>query len=332
MPPALPSARDPSRTAPAHDDEPAWIASVFAPGALGATYQFVRVVGRGGMGIVVLARERALHRAAAIKLLHPALAASPRAVERFRREARIQAQLEHPGIVPLYACGETQPGDGRGPVPYLAMRYVAGESLAEQLARRAAAGEPAAPVADVRDLLGQLAAALAFAHGQGVVHRDLKPENVLVERGTRRVLLTDFGVAALPSHDDPRVADHSAGTPRWMAPEQVAGEHAVDGRTDVYALGMLGIALLTGRRPFPTVATAAVPAAHVTAAVPDVAALAPGTPGDLCRTLARCLAKDPAERWPSAAAFGAAVAGPATSWRRWFGAFGARRAAEHLAR
>ena len=316
---------------PADDAEQAWIASAFAPTALGATYQFVRVLGRGGMGVVVLARERALHRAAAVKLLHPTLAASPRAVERFRREARIQAQLEHPGIVPLYACGDTCPAAGHGSVPYLAMRYIAGESLAEQLAARASAGPPAMALPEVRDLLAQLAAALAFAHGHGVVHRDLKPENVLVERGTGRALLTDFGVAALPSHDDPRVADHSAGTPRWMAPEQVAGEHAVDGRTDVYALGMLGVALLTGRRPFPTVATAAVPAAHITAPVPDLAALAPGTPADLCRTLARCLAKDPAERWPSAAAFGEAVARRPAGWLRWVDAIRARATAGHVA-
>ena len=298
------------------------VADAFAPAALGSTYQFVRTIGRGGMGVVVLARECTLHRAVAVKFLHPGLAASPRAVERFRREARIQAQLEHPGIVPLYAAGETRlardgMAEGGPVVPYLTMRYVAGESLAEQLARRATAGEAAMPAGEVRALLGQLAATLAFAHGQGVVHRDLKPENVLVERGTGRALLTDFGVAALPSHDDPRAADHSAGTPRWMAPEQIAGEHAVDGRTDVYALGMLGVALLTGRRPFPAVATAAVPAAHFTAPVPDVAALAPGTPADLCDTLTRCLAKDPTERWASAAAFGVALARPRSALARW---------------
>jgi serine/threonine-protein kinase len=150
---------------------------------------------------------------------------------------------------------------------------------------------------------------LAFAHGRGVVHRDLKPENVLLEHGTGRALLTDFGVAALPSHDDPRTADHGAGTPRYMAPEQVAGEHAVDGRTDLYALGAMGVAMLTGRRPYADHATAAVAAAHLAAPVPDLAALAPGAPRDLCRALARCLAKDPAERWPSAAAFGAALGG-----------------------
>ena len=298
----------------------AWIARAFAPDALGDSYQLVRVLGRGGMGVVVLARERALHRAVAVKFLHPALAASPRAVERFGREARIQAQLEHPGIVPLYAAGAARSVADRAAIPYLAMRYVAGESLAEQLVRRAAAGAAAMPAAEVRALLGQLATTLAFAHGQGVVHRDLKPENVLVERGTGRALLTDFGVAALPSHDDPRAADHSAGTPRWMAPEQIAGEHAVDGRTDVYALGMLGVALLTGRRPFPAVATAAVPAAHFTAPVPDVAALAPGTPTDLCDTLARCLAKDPGGRWATAAAFAEALARPRPAWSRWFSA------------
>ncbi|MDQ6925181.1 MAG: serine/threonine protein kinase, partial [Candidatus Eremiobacteraeota bacterium] len=202
----------PDRNDRSADDADLWITRAFAPAALGATYQLVRVLGRGGMGVVVLARERALHRAAAVKFLHPTLVASPRAVERFQREARIQAQLEHPGIVPLYACGEVhlseRSTDRR--LPYLAMRYVAGESLADQLARRAAAGAGPMAAAEVRALLAQLADALAFAHAQGVVHRDLKPENVLIERESGRALLTDFGVAALPSHDDPRAADHSA--------------------------------------------------------------------------------------------------------------------------
>ncbi len=297
---------------PLREHDGVWIARAFAPAALGDAYQLVRVLGRGGMGVVVLARERALHRAVAVKFVRPSLAGSPRAVERFGREARIQAQLEHPGIVPLYASGDVRVADvGAAPLPYLVMRYVAGESLAERIARRAGP----LPAAEARDLLGQLAAVLAFAHGRGVVHRDLKPENVLLERESGRALLTDFGVAALPSHDDPRTADHSAGTPRWMAPEQVAGEHAVDGRTDLYALGALGLAMLTGRRPFADHATAAVAAAHLTAPAPDVSALAPDAPRDLCRALARCLAKDPAERWPNAAAFGAALGRTGTSAR-----------------
>lgn len=295
-------------------DDAAWLARVFAPDALGAAFQPVRVLGRGGMGTVALARERGLHRTVALKFLHAELAASPRAVERFRREARIQAQLEHPGVVPLYALGEVALGGVR--VPYLVMRYVPGESLADRLVRDGAfaAGEAAR-------VLGDLAAVLAYAHGQGVVHRDLKPGNVLLDRGAdgdgaERALLTDFGVAARPTHDDPRTADHRAGTPLYMAPEQIAGEHAVDGRTDLYALGALGLAMLTGSRPFADHATAAVAAAHLAAPVPDVAALAPGAPPALCAALARCLAKDPAERWPSARAFADAVVEHASSGAR----------------
>ena len=297
-----------SDDAPADDN--AWVAAAFAPDALGAAFQPVRALGRGGMGTVVLARERGLHRAVAVKLLHPELAQSPAAVERFRREARIQAQLEHPGVVPLYAAGEAPVGRLR--VPYLVMRYVPGRSLAERLTERGAF----AP-ADAARLLGELARVLAYAHGQGVVHRDLKPGNVLLERaadaaGAERALLTDFGVAARPTHDDPRTADHRAGTPRYMAPEQIAGEHAVDGRTDLYALGALGVAMLTGARPYADHATAAVAAAHLAAPVPDVAALAPGAPRALADALARCLAKDPAARWASAGAFADAVAGRAS--------------------
>ncbi len=311
----------------------AWVARAFAPDALGRAFQPVRTLGRGGMGTVVLARERGLHRAVAVKLLHPALAESPPAVERFRREARIQAQLEHPGVVPLYAMGEVDVDELRA--PYLVMRYVPGESLAERLARDGAfeAGATAR-------VLGALAAVLAHAHGQGVVHRDLKPGNVLLERaddgaGGERALLTDFGVAARPTHDDPRTADHRAGTPSYMAPEQIAGEHAVDGRTDLYALGALGVAMLTGARPYADHATAAVAAAHLAAPVPDVAALAPGAPAELCAAIARCLAKDPGGRWPSAAAFAAAIAGHAaatrtSTWHRW--GDGARALAARLGR
>jgi serine/threonine-protein kinase len=292
---------------------------VFAPEALGGRYQPVRELGRGGMGVVFLARDRALHRAVALKLLHPYLAMAPQALARFRREACIQAQLEHPGIVPVHDVGEARLADGRR-APYFSMTYVAGETLAARLRR-----EAVLPAAEVRRILAALLDAIAHAHAQGVVHRDLKPDNILLAHDGGRVLLTDFGVAARPSHDDPRHAQHHAGTPLYMAPEQFAGEHAIDGRTDLYALGAVAYHLLSGRPPFVGPSARALAVARFTGGAPRLAPLAPHAPAALVAAVERCLAVDPAERWASADALAAAVAdrgwgAVAARWRRWTGA------------
>lgn len=332
----------------------AWLARAFGAGALGARYQPVRELGRGATGVVLLARERLLHRAVALKLLHPELARSGVARERFRREARILAQLPaHPGVVPCLGYDEVPLGDGTV-VCCLAMPYVAGDTLAARLALRGRL-----PWTEAARTLAALADALAHAHAHGVVHRDLKPENVLLARAEpgdasprdaqgnapdeSHVLLTDFGVAARPAHDDPRAADHSAGTPRYMAPEQFAGDHAADPRSDVYALGALGYHLLAGRPPFEGRSAGAIAAQHCTAPVPALGPLAPHAPAALAGVLERCLAKDPADRWASAAALGRALRavhgqtadapagrhGGKRSWRWWLGvATGAVRARE----
>jgi serine/threonine protein kinase len=286
--------------------ESSFLADVFAPEALGARFQLVRELGRGGMGVVVLARDVGLQRVVAIKLQHPMLAACARARERFRREARIQAQLEHPGIVAVHASGEATVR-GR-PVPWFAMAYVPGESLAERLQR-----EGRLPAGEVRRILLALLDALTHAHGEGVVHRDLKPENVLLARDGR-VVLTDFGVAARPSHDDPRRNAADVGTPLWMAPEQFAGEHAIDGRTDLYALGALGFAMLAGRPPFGGPSARAVAVAHLMGDAPSLAALAPLAPRAMTAALQRCLAKDPVDRWENAAALRVALTDGALAW------------------
>jgi serine/threonine-protein kinase len=309
--------REARRTATVRERTPALdgdvlLAELFAPDApdsLGERFQFVRELGRGGMGVVVLARDMALHRVVALKLQHPLLAACPRARERFRREARMQAQLEHPGIVAVHAAGEASVR-GR-PVPWFAMAYVPGESLADRLRR-----EGMLPAAEVRRILRALLDALMHAHADGIVHRDLKPENVLLARDGR-VLLTDFGVAARPSHDDPRRTVADAGTPLWMAPEQFAGEHAIDGRTDLYALGALGYAMLVGAPPFAGPSARAVAVAHLMNDTPSLAARAPHAPRALAAALQRCLAKDPAARWANAEALRDALeARPWTAARR----------------
>jgi serine/threonine-protein kinase len=299
--------------------------AAFAQEALGERFQFVRELGRGGMGVVVLARDLELHRVVALKLQHPLLALDPRARERFRREARIQAQLDHPGIVAVHGAGEVWL-EGRA-LPWFAMAYVAGESLAERMQR-----EGALPPAEVRRVLLALLDALSAAHAQGVVHRDLKPENVLLARDGR-VLLTDFGVAARPSHDDPRRSAADAGTPLWMAPEQFAGEHAIDGRTDLYALGALGFAMLAGRPPFQGPSARAIAVARLTTEAPPLAEWAPHAPRALAATLQRCLARDPAERWADAAALrDALAAGPVDRFLRPLREALARRARARRAR
>jgi eukaryotic-like serine/threonine-protein kinase len=302
----------------AHDaaEERAWLDAAFGSDALGAQYQRVRELGRGGMGIVFLARDLQLHRVVAIKLLRRELAASDEDRARFRREARLMARLTHGAIVPIHAYGEhALPGGDR--VAYFVMRYVDGESLAERLRR-----EGRLPPREVTRVLGELALALDYAHGEGVVHRDLKPENVLVERGgaghAARVLLSDFGVAALPSYDPlPGEAGLSIGTPHYMSPEQLVGEHAIDGRSDLYALGVLGYTLLAGRPPFQGRSLEELSARHLLQRAPSLARLAPGTPAALVAAIERCLAKDPARRWARGKDLHAALQRRLPGWPRW---------------
>jgi len=297
-------------------EERAWLDAAFGPDALGAQYQRVRELGRGGMGIVFLARDLQLHRVVAIKLLRRELSASADDRARFRREARLMARLTHAAIVPIHAYGEAALPGGEQ-VAYFVMRYVDGESLAERLRR-----EGTLPPREVSRILGELALALDYAHGEGVVHRDLKPENVLVERGVKgrpgRVLLSDFGVAALASYDPlPGEVGLSVGTPHYMSPEQLVGEHAIDGRSDLYALGVLGYTLLAGRPPFQGRSLEELSARHLLQRVPPLARVAPGTPAALVAAIERCLAKDPARRWARGSELHAALQRRLPGWPRW---------------
>ena len=250
-------------------------------------YQVVRPLGRGGMGAVYLARDLALHRHAALKVLRHDLRSRDDSRERFRAEARLSAQLEHPGIVPLYAFGETPR------LMYMAMRYVPGESLGDRLRR-----EGRISADETRRVLIHLARALDYAHGQGVVHRDLKPENVLLDRDTGRALLADFSVARRRSWD-PRPSElrRAFGTPHFMSPEQAVGEADLDGRSDLYGLGVLGFLMLSGRLPFTGESFAEITAKHVFSPAPPLAPLAPHAPRDLVRAVERCLEKELEKRW-----------------------------------
>ena len=266
--------------------------------ALGRSYEILRVVGRGGMGVVYLARERGLDRLVAIKVLAPALIATADHQERFRREARTAAKLTHPGILQLHAYGEVED------FPYFVMAYVRGESLAELLRQ-----EGRLPPATVRRILAELADALDYAHRHQVVHRDIKPENVLIEDETGRAILADFGIAKARNADTDSLTIPGSilGTPQYMSPEQAAGGE-VDGRSDIYSLGVLGYTMLAGRTPFQGYGPGQTIVRHATHEPPALRSVAPEVPEDLVAAIARCLAKSPDARWPDGRSLCAAIA------------------------
>ena len=256
---------------------------------LQAQYRIVRLLGRGGMGAVYLARDLALDREVAIKVVKTD--SSPREIhDRLRREARTAAKLSHPNIVPLHAFGEVEG------MPYFVMGYVRGESLDARLRR-----DGKLPDDEARRIVADLAEALDHAHRQGVVHRDVKPDNVLLDDESGRALLTDFGVAkALGRSETVTAVGSVVGTPSYMSPEQAAGRADIDGRSDIYSLGVMAYAMLTGRLPFEGKTAADVLTKHLTQEPPPLRSLAPTLPDSTVLAVERCLAKDPARRWPDA--------------------------------
>src|SRR6266571_2295617 len=190
--------------------------------AVAGRYSLERELGRGGMGVVYLAREVRLDRPVAIKLLPPSKASDPKLRERFLREARTAAKLSHPNIIPIHAVEEI------GGFVFFAMAYIEGETLTERVRRRG----PLAP-SDGARMLRDVAWALAYAHGQGVIHRDVKPDNILLEN-TGRVLVADFGIASVVTGAGTLSGTGEVvGTPEFMSPEQALGEN-VDARSDLY--------------------------------------------------------------------------------------------------
>jgi serine/threonine-protein kinase len=273
---------------------------------LGAQYQIVREIGRGGMGVVFLARDIALHRLVAIKVLRYEFASSEEHRERFRREARMTARLSHPNIVPVHTFGEVDE------LVYIVMKYVHGHSLAERMRR-----DRKISAAEVQRILRDLALALDSAHQDAVVHRDLKAENILLEGGSSHAMLTDFGVALLRSLDPVRAdASRAFGTPHYMSPEQAAGELDIDGRSDIYSLGVLGYYMLSGRLPFDAHSFEALAAKHIGEAHAPIAELAPDAPASLCEVIERCMQKDRDERFRTGAEM-AAVLDTVVVKRRW---------------
>jgi serine/threonine protein kinase len=249
------------------------------------------VLGRGATGTVYRATQQGLGRAVALKMLHPPLAADPEMVARFQREARAVARLSHPGVVAVLAVGDAP--DGR---PYMAMELVAGTTL-ERLVE-----DGPLPQDRAIAIASQVAAALAQTHAAGIVHRDLKPANVMLVRrpdGSDRAILVDFGIART-FDDEPRLTAGgiALGTPHYMAPEQVLGE-AVDGRTDVYALGVVLYRMVTGAVPFDG-AGMQVMMAHLHRAPAEPHLARPDLDPALEAVIVRCLAKRKDDRYQSA--------------------------------
>lgn len=265
--------------------------------ALAGRYSIERELGRGGMGIVLLARDVALDRLVAIKLLPPDLAATPELRDRFLREARTAAGLSHPNIVPIHIVEE------HGDFVFFVMGYVDGETLRQRVER---AG-PISPRYGMK-LLQEVAWALAYAHQRGIVHRDIKPDNVLIEEGTGRAMLMDFGVAkALGAGETMTEVGSVLGTPQYMSPEQAQGKADIDHRSDLYSLGVMGYAMLAGRLPFEGPAAGDIMAQHITNEAPSLKMLASETPVEIASALTRCLAKDRKQRWPGASSLRVAL-------------------------
>jgi hypothetical protein len=257
---------------------------------LGDRYEILSPLGSGGMGAVFLAREPALDRLVAIKVLRPDLAEAAEGRERFRREARIAAHLFHPGILPLHTFGES------GGIWYFVMGYVRGQSLADRLRL-----ESRLSSTDARRILAELADALDWAHRHGVVHRDIKPSNILLDDESGRAILADFGISKLTGGSDSlTITGIVVGSPHFMSPEQAIASGDVDERSDLYSLGAVAYTMLAGREPFAGISATDLMYQRLMQDPAPLSAVAPTVPADLASVVMRCLAREPALRWPSA--------------------------------
>src|SRR5881296_2522443 len=255
---------------------------------LAGRYSIERELGRGGMGIVLLARDVALDRPVAIKLLPPHLATRPDERDRFLQEARTAAGLAHPNIVPIHLV------EAHGDLVFFVMGFVDGETLRDRVER---AG-PLPPRLATK-LLQEVAWALGAAHQRGVIHRDVKPDNIMIERATERAVVTDFGIALGRRAGAAESGGSVTGTARYMSPEQACGE-PVDARSDLYSLGATFFYALTGRAPFEGTTLPAILAKQVTEPAPLVQVVRPEVPAKLAAVIDRCLEKLPAKRFQTA--------------------------------
>jgi serine/threonine protein kinase len=276
--------------------------------ALQHQYELNDEIGRGGMSVVYRARDLRLGRDVAIKVLPPELAHDPAVGSRFTREAQTSAQLSHAHIVPIFDVGE------RDGIAYFVMALITGGSVAKRLDH-----QPLRAVDEVRRLLCETADALAYAHLRGVIHRDIKADNILIDEASGRAMVTDFGIArAMEGGTRLTQTGVAVGTPTYMSPEQAMGERQIDGRSDIYSLGVLGYQMITGRVPFSASNSMALLLKHVSEKPQPIAELRPEAPRPLCDAIERALKKAPEERWATASAFRDALMGSeeaSPSWR-----------------
>ena len=263
--------------------------------ALASEYEIIEELGRGGMAMVYRARDRHLEREVAIKVLPFSLAFDAEFVERFQREARTAAQLEHPNIIAIYRVGRS------GRVIYFVMKFLRGGSLSTVLAERRKLSPP-----EIRRLLVEAGGALGYAAQRGIVHRDIKPDNFMFDEFGQCVL-TDFGIAKAASGQKLTGTGMSIGTPHYMSPEQARAQ-AIDGRSDIYSLGVVAYQALTGTVPYDGEDSFSIGYKHITEPVP-VPQLITADERRIFEVIKRMLMKDPADRFQSCEELVASIQG-----------------------
>lgn len=266
-----------------------------SPGAMVMNYRIVQLIGRGGMGLVFEAVHKDLGRRVAIKVLHPELAQHPQLITRFLNEARAVNLVRHPGLIEIFEFGLLEAG-----IPYFIMEHLDGELLSQRMRRH-----PGPLGQGTLRLARQIALALRAAHAKGIVHRDLKPDNVMIiplpdQEGAEQVKILDFGVAKIQGQFpiDARftVTGMTLGTPQYMSPEQCMGIAAVDGKADVYALGVMLYEMLSGSLPFRAEQSFDYMALHARSKAPSLLVQAPWVASEVALLVERMLKKRPVER------------------------------------
>ena len=251
-------------------------------------YEIESELTTGGMGVIILAKDPYIQRQVIVKILMYSRTLDAIYRDFFQNEAEVIAALEHPCIVPIYDFG------WHGQQPYIVMRYMSGGSLQERL------NKEDIKMTEMGHILKRVAEALDAAHAKGIIHRDIKPSNILFD-SSGEAFLSDFGIATSKSFSD-EDGDWLVGTPAYMSPEQSQGNH-VDGRSDVYALGVTLYRLLTGQLPFSSNSTTALINAHLEQPVPDIRTIKENIPSVWQEVVSKAMAKDPADRYPTAGEF-----------------------------